>query len=97
AAQEHLDGGVVADLVQDRVVGPGQLGRDLVGDLDLAPQAESTSRTCAETRLPSARPPTSGIAAFMTAPMSFTDEAPESATACSTIARRSASDSSAGR
>ena len=47
--------------------------------------------------LPSARPATRGIAAFMTLPMSLGDAAPVSATASATIARSSSSESSAGR
>ena len=79
------------------VAAAAQRGRDLVGDLDLAAHQRSASWTSAETRLPSARPPTFGIAAFMTWPMSFGELAPVSATAPVTISRSSSSDSSAGR
>ena len=74
-----------------------QLGGDLVGELDLLTHSELRSRTSAETRLPSARPSTSAIAAFITWPMSFGDVAPVSAIARGTIPRSSASGSSAGR
>ena len=60
-------------------------------------QAERLLDLGADTRLPSARPATFGIAAFITWPMSFGATAPVSAIAVATIARSSSSESSAGR
>ena len=59
--------------------------------------ALSASRTRAEARLPSARPPALAITAFITCPMSLGSLAPVSAIAAATIASSSASSSSAGR
>ena len=97
AAQEQVAVDVALERAQDAVAAAAERGGDLVGDLDLAAHQRSASCTSAETRLPSARPPTFGIAAFMTWPMSFGEVAPDSATASATMARRSSSDSSAGR
>src|SRR5690606_28421814 len=97
AAQEQVAVDVALQPPQHLVLGAAERGGDVVADLDLAAHQPSTSRASAETRLPSARPATRSIASFITAPMSFGDEAPVSATACSTIARSSSSLSSAGR
>ncbi len=98
AAQEQVAADVALERAQDLVARAGQRLGDLVGDLDLAAhQLRSASCASAETRLPSARPATRGIAAFITWPMSFGDAAPVSATAAATIARSSSSESSAGR
>ena len=98
AAQEELALDVGLERAQDLVVGAAEGGRDLVGDLELAAhQPRSASCASAETRLPSARPSTRAIDAFMTWPMSLGELAPVSATAAETIARSSSSESSAGR
>ena len=77
---------------------PLRAAGDLVGELELAAhQPRSASWASAETRLPSARPATRAIDAFMTWPMSLGELAPVSATASATIARSSSSESSAGR
>ncbi len=96
AAQEDVAVDVLVERAEDRVAVAAERRRGVVGDLDLAPHRRA-SDTSALTRLPSARPATFGIAAFMTAPMSLGDVAPDSATAASTIARSSSSESSAGR
>src|SRR5262249_50274995 len=93
AAQVQVAVDVALERAQDVVPGAGERLGDLVGDLDLAAhQPRSASCAIADTRLPSARPSTRGIAAFMTWPMSFGDAAPVSATASATIARSSSSD-----
>ena len=98
AAQEQLAVDVALERAQDLVVGAAERGGDLVGELDLAAhQPRSASWASAETRLPSARPATRAIDAFMTWPMSLGELAPVSATASATIARSSSSESSAGR
>ena len=73
--------------------GPGELGGDLVGELELGPQGVSISFTAALTRFPSARPFTCGITRLITLPISCGEEAPDSATASPTIARSSSSES----
>ncbi len=98
AAQEQVAADVALERAQDVVARAGERLGDLVGDLDLAAhQVRRASCASADTRLPSARPATRGIAAFITWPMSFGDAAPVSATASATIARSSSSESSAGR
>src|SRR4051812_37684626 len=98
AAQEQLAVDVALEGAQDLVVGAAQRGGDLVGELELAAhQPRSASCASADTRLPSARPSTRAIDAFMTWPMSLGELAPVSATASATIARSSSSESSAGR
>src|SRR5207342_3066876 len=69
AAQEDLAGQVALERLEHLVLGPGELGGNLVRKLDLgAHQALSASLTFSETRRPSARPPTEGISAFITLP-----------------------------
>ena len=98
AAQEELAVEVLLERAQDAVAGARERGGGVVGEFDRAThQPLSASWTSAETRLPSARPATFGIATFITCPMSFGEVAPVSATAPATIARSSSSDSSAGR
>src|SRR5262249_33834252 len=98
AAQEQLAVDVALERAQDLIVGSAESGGDLVGDLELAAhQPRSASWASAETRLPSARPATRAIDAFMTWPMSLGRPAPAAAPASATIARSSSSDSSAGR
>src|SRR5206468_10859958 len=61
---------------QDGIVGAGELGGDEVVELELSAHQLSASRTLADTRLPSARPPTLGISTPMTLPMSCGVAAP---------------------
>ena len=86
AAQEDVAVDVLLDLAQHRVLGARQLAGDVVGKLDLAPHPGAAPCTAADTRRPSARPPTFGITSFITLPMSFGDEAPASAIASATMA-----------
>ena len=88
AAQEHVALEVALERAQDGVLGAAQLGRDLVGDLELAAHAQrSASCTSSLTRRPSARPATFAITADITLPISFGDAAPVSSTASATSAR----------
>ena len=97
APQKHLALQLRLQRAQHSVLTARQLGGDLVRQLDLRPHPLSAARTSADTRLPSARPSTAAIALPIAGPMSFTDPAPLSRTACSTISASSPSESSAGR
>ena len=97
AAQVELAVEVRLERAQHGVVGARQLGGHDVVELELRAHQESASLTLAETRLPSARPPTLGISTPMTLPMSAGVAAPDSAIASATSASSSSSPSSAGR
>ena len=98
AAQEDLAVEVLLEGPHDRVAGTGELGGDVVGELELrAHYAVSFSLTRALTRFPSARPLTFGITIAITLPISFGEDAPDSATASPTSASSSSSPSCCGR
>ena len=76
AAQEHVAVEVALERPQHGVAAAGELARNRVVELELLTQPmprydPSASRTRAETRLPSARPPVRPITTFITWPMSL--------------------------
>ena len=78
AAQKELAGKVILERAQHGVLTAGELGGDVVGELELRPHPVSDARTSSETRLPSARPSTAAIACFIDRPVSLADAAPVS-------------------
>ena len=87
AAQEHVAVQMSLQRPQDGVLAAGELGGDRVVELDLLTHppcpvyACRASRTRADARLPSARPPAFAITTFITWPMSLGSLAPVSAIA----------------
>ena len=84
AAQEDVAVEVALERPQDRVLAARQLGGDGVVELerlahlDAHESLASASRTRADARLPSARPPALAITTFITSPMSLGPLAPVS-------------------
>ena len=89
AAQKHVGIEMALERPQHGILASGQFGRHRVVKLDRAThyrwaaprttnQAPRASRTRAEVRLPSARPPDAAITAFITWPMSLGLDAPVS-------------------
>ena len=100
AAQEDVTVQMAFERAQDRVLATRKLCGDGIVELERLAHAvayESASRTRAEARFPSARPPDLDMTTFITAPSSRRLVAPVSAIAEATIAASSESPSSAGR
>ncbi len=98
AAQEDACVELTLQRAQQRLLVRRERGRETVRKVDLLSHvAGSASRTCSETRRPSARPATSAIAIGMTLPRSRWLLAPACAIARLTISASCTSSSSAGR